>query len=167
VGLGEHAQPPLAGLVRAALERGVVEGDGQQQHRIGTIRPGLGHLHRIEHEVLAQQRQVDRGAHRVQELERTPEEPWLGQHRQCGRPRRLEAPGRVHGIEVLPDRSGRGAATLQLADHPQRTRAPGAAKGRVQVPRRVPVTRPCRELVGTTGQRVDTCAGRLENGPQT
>ena len=62
-----------------------------QQHEIGAVRPCLVHLVRADDEVLAQHRDVDRGADRVQVGQRAAEPAALGEHRD--RPR---AAGRVH-----------------------------------------------------------------------
>ena len=69
-----------ASSVRASL---VVERRQDQEDAVGAHRACFGHLIRIEHEVLAQQRQVDRGMRRVEVAERALEMGVLGQHGQA------------------------------------------------------------------------------------
>ena len=75
-----------------------------QQHRVGAGRLRLEQLILRDDEILAQQRDVDRRAHRRQVLERAVEERRLGQHRD-----RRRAGRRVAASRSPPDRSRRAA----------------------------------------------------------
>jgi len=59
----------------------IVEDPHDEQHGIGAGRPGRAKLHRVDDEVLAQQRQLDRRPDGAQVLEAPAEKLGLGQHR--------------------------------------------------------------------------------------
>ena len=107
---GHHAV--LADLgVQVGQQRLLERGD-DQQHQIGAVRPGFGHLVRRDDEVLAQQRNVDGGPDRIEVGERTAEAPLLGEHadRRRAARRRRPRPARP-GRRSSPARpcSGSGA----------------------------------------------------------
>ena len=96
-----------------------------QQHRVRAGRARLVELVRVDDEVLAQDRNRHRGAHRTQILERAAEEALVGEHRDRG-----GAGGRVAArdrdrIVRLAQHALRGRAALALGDD-RRTRARAA-----------------------------------------
>ncbi len=73
--------------------------DREQQHRVGTGRPDLGELPRVDDELLGQHGDGDRGADPPQIVDRAAEPVRLAQHRD-GRRATVDVGARL-GDEVL------------------------------------------------------------------
>ena len=100
-----------------AGEGGLVERRHDQQDEVGAVGPGLPHLVRRDHEVLAQHGDVDRRPHRGEVVEAAAEPALLGEHADHG-----GAPGLVVDREAgrVGDRGEgalAGAGPLHLGDH--------------------------------------------------
>ena len=89
-----------AGVVQLAEQAVVRQRGDDEQGGVGTRRPGLDELHRIDREVLAEDGQVDRGARRAQVVEVATEVGPIGEHRQAGGPAGGVRGGGVGGDEV-------------------------------------------------------------------
>ena len=96
----------------------VVEAGHDQQDAVGTERPGLEDLVRIDHEVLAQRRQLGGAARLAEELVLALEVGLVGQHRQAGGATALVGRGERRRIEVRPDQALAGRGLLDLGDQP-------------------------------------------------
>ncbi len=135
VHLDQHRQAELAGQVVQAAQPVVVEGGHDEQHQVGAGGPGLEHLVGLDHEVLAQQRGVDGGAHGAQVVEAAAEAALLGEHADRGGPAGgvlAREGGRVGDLgQVALAR----AAPLHLGDHARARLAQGRHRvaGRVDV----------------------------------
>src|SRR5699024_6473490 len=80
VGLDErrHAQLPGESVELAQLHR--IEGGDDEQDDVGPVRPGLVELVLVDHEVLAQDRDVHGGAYGVEVVEAAGEAAGFGEH---------------------------------------------------------------------------------------
>ena len=94
----------------------VVEQRQHDQHRIGSGDPRLGHLARVDEEVLGQDRAVEFAARRGEIVERAAEK-WRDRKGRSAhrRPRHSRAPA-PRGSASAPDRPGRGRRFLDLED---------------------------------------------------
>ncbi|MNH24541.1 hypothetical protein D3C79_844810 [compost metagenome] len=81
----------------------VIQRRNDQQHTVSAQGPGFDDLVRIDHEVLADHRQLARGARLLQVDVAALEVVDIGQHRQAGRPALLVADGDVGRNEVFAD----------------------------------------------------------------
>ena len=130
VHLDEHGHPELAGLVVQPAQQVVVERGDDQQDQVGAGGAGLEHLVGLDHEVLAQQRDVDRGADRAEVVEAAAEPALLGEHADRGG----TAGGVADGRGRRDRRSPRGRPCSGCAASPRRSRwspaRAGAASGR-------------------------------------
>jgi len=98
----------------------VVEALGDQEHRIGTVHPGLDDLIKVDDELLAEHGQIDRATGRLQVGEAAAEAGVIREHG--------EGSGSAAGIgrgDLRHGRRGanlarRRAATLELGDQSQR-----------------------------------------------
>ena len=99
-------------------QRVLLQRRDDQQHEVGAVRAGLVHLVRADDEVLAQHRDVDGGAHRVEVVERAAEPAPLGEHadRRARRPPRSRRPARP-GRRSSASAPLRRAGALHLGDH--------------------------------------------------
>ena len=118
---GRHAERPGARQERREL--GVVEDLGDQEDRVGAGEAGLDDLVLVDEEVLAQQRDRDRGADAGEVREVALEVGGVGQDAQAGGAVGLVGPGDRDRVEVVADDPGRGAGLLDLGDQPDRPRA--------------------------------------------
>jgi hypothetical protein len=103
-----------------------------QQHQVGAVRPRLVHLVAGDHEVLAQDRDLHRGADGGQVVERPAEPTPLGEHADGPGTTGGVVAGQVGRVGDLGELSTGRGGTLHLRDH----RHAGAAQGRVRVQRR-------------------------------
>ena len=120
VGLDEHVEPELDGQGVQVGQQGVVgERRGDEQDCVRADGPGLEHLHLVDDEVLAQHRDVDRGASSVEVGDRPTEVSGVGQDRETrctARAVRSRGPRRVEPRRQLTLRRG---AALELGDDGQ------------------------------------------------
>lgn len=93
VRLDERGEPDRLGSLDQGDQGLLVEGGDDQQGEVGAVRPGLPQLVRGDDEVLAQDRDVDLGADRLQVGERAAEAALLGEDRDDGRAARLVVRG--------------------------------------------------------------------------
>ncbi len=129
VHLDQHVQAELGRQRRQVRHvRGRVgKGRGDQQDAVGTQRARLHDLVGIDGEILAQHRQRDRGARRLQVRIRPLEEIDVGQHRKAGRAALLVGSRQRGRIEIGPDQALAGRGLLDLGDH--RVAPGGDARG--------------------------------------
>ncbi len=119
---------PAATSSRRSSSPGWQGGDDQQD----GVRAGGGSLvdlHFVEHEILAQQRQIDRVADGAQVIEVSLEKALVGQDGNGVRPGGLVSAGDLDGIEILGDHPGGGRGALDLGDERRACvpRRPGSA----------------------------------------
>ena len=86
---------------------------------VGTPGARLVDLVGLEHEVLAQHRQLGGVARRGQELRRALEGRRVGQHGEAGRAARLVGAGQRRRVEIRADQALRRARLLDLGDQPE------------------------------------------------
>ena len=115
--LDQHRQPQSPGHLEQIGQILVGEDRRDQQGGIGPGGPGLEQLVGGEDEVLAQQGELHRVAHRHQHLKAPLEEALVGQHRQAAGATIPVAPGNGDGVEVFADHPLAGAGLLDLGDH--------------------------------------------------
>ena len=116
VDLHQHVH---AAIHRRRLDLGrlrVVERGHDDQNGVGTDRPRLGRLPRIDQEILADDGQVDGGACGDQIGVGPPEPMLVGQHRQAGGTAGGIGAGVRGRIEILADHALGGARLLDLGD---------------------------------------------------
>ena len=124
VHLDQRVHPPFGGGVEQ-VARGVVADRGEDdQDAVGAPGAGLGDLVGLEHEVLAQHRQLRRGAGLDQVVRRALEARAVGEHRQAGGAAQLIGAGDLGRVEVGADQALGRAGLLDLGD--QRVLAGGA-----------------------------------------
>jgi hypothetical protein len=109
----------------------LLQGGHDQQDQVGAVRARLVHLVAGHHEVLAQQRHLDRRPHRVEVLQAPAEPARLGQHRHAARAAGRVLLGQVGRVGDVGERALRRRRPLDLGDHPDA----GLAQQRVRVQR--------------------------------
>ncbi len=87
-----------------------------QQHGIGSGCPRLEDLVRVQHKILAQQGQADRGANQWQKIQVPLKKMFLGQHADAGGAGGLVDFCNGDGIKVLPDDSCRGTGPFDFGN---------------------------------------------------
>ena len=117
VHLDERREPDGLRALDERLQGGLVQGGHDQQREVGAVRPGLPQLVRGDDEVLAQDRDVDLGAHGLQVGERTAEAALLGQYGDDGGAARLVVGGEPGRVGDRGERALGRAGALDLADH--------------------------------------------------
>ncbi len=118
VHLDQRRQPDGHGAFDQGDQRLLLERGDDEQHQVGAARAGLPQLVARDDEVLAQHRDVDRGAHRVQIGQRAAEPALLGEHADAGRTAGFVVGGeRGRVVDACELALGRAAA-LDLGDHP-------------------------------------------------
>jgi hypothetical protein len=129
VHLDQRGHPQGLGALTQADQRGLVEGRHDEQDDVRAPGARLPHLVAGDHEVLAQHRDVDRGAHGGQVLEAAAEAALLGEDADhagaTGRVVRRE-PGRVGDHR---ERTLARAGALDLGDHLDATAAAERGQG--------------------------------------
>ena len=106
-----------------------------QQDGVGADGAGAADLVGVDHEVLAQHRDVAGGARFDQVVLAALEELHVGQHRQAGGAMGFIAPGNGGGIEVLPDYASGGTGLLDLGDYRRLARGDLGADGTDEIAR--------------------------------
>ena len=127
VHLDEHvqAQGHGSGFEVGHLRR---QAGGNEQDAIGPHGTGFHHLVLIDHEVLAQHRQLAGRTGLLQVGDRALEEALVGQHTQAGRAVARVAVGDLGGAEVRAQDALAGAGLLDLGDHAGAAGGDGAAQ---------------------------------------
>jgi hypothetical protein len=98
-------------------EGGLLQRHGKQEHSIGARGAGLPYLVAADNEVLAQQWDLDSGAHRAQVSEVATERAFLGEDADPRRTALLVVARQLGRVRDLGQRALAGAATLDLRDH--------------------------------------------------
>ena len=99
-----------------SLAARVVERGHDDQDAVGAMGAGFDHLIGVEHEILAQHRQVGRRARRDHEIEMALERRRVGQHRQARRAAGLIGLGQRRRIEIGADQPLGRRGLLHLGD---------------------------------------------------
>ena len=113
-------------------ELAVGERRDDEQHEVGAVGAGLPHLVVGDHEVLAQHRHPDRGAHGIEVVEAAAEAALLGEHRHGRRSPGLVGHREGGGVGDVGQRTLARAGPLDLGDE----RQAGAAQHGIGVDRR-------------------------------
>ena len=113
----QHIAASLLGGVVELVHLFIRQGRRDQQNGVGPHGPGLEDLPGVDHEVLAQHRQIDRVTCCTQVMLITLEEVLVGEHRQTGRAVFLVAAGNLHRIEIITDHTLAGGGLLDFGDH--------------------------------------------------
>ena len=113
----QHIQADALGHGRQLGHLHVIQRGDDQQHAVGAQGTGFDDLVRIDHEILADHRQLARGTRLLQEQVGTLEEVDIGQHGQASRPALLIADGDLGRDEVLTDHAFARRGLLDLGDH--------------------------------------------------
>ena len=113
----QHVQAQFQRAGFQFRHQAVVERRDDQQDRIGAHRARFVDLVHVDHEVLAQHRNLAGGARLLQVVHRALEEMHVGQHRQARRAMARVALGDVRRLEVRAQHAFRRRRLLHFGDH--------------------------------------------------
>src|ERR1700733_9231648 len=114
--LGEHVHAKARSRFFEICRLAVGQRRQDKQDAIGAHRPRFGDLIGVEHEILAQHRQLAGGARRDKMFGVALEIRCVGQHRKTSRAAQLVCLGDGGGIEIGPDHAARGRGHLDFGD---------------------------------------------------
>ena len=112
----QHVHAVVDRRVLDVLGGGIVERRHDDQDAVGAVGAGLDHLIGIEHEILAQHRQICRRARRHHEIQMALERRRIRQHRKTRRAAGLIGSCQRRRIEIGADQSLRGRSLLHLGN---------------------------------------------------
>ena len=113
----QHVQADAFGHGRQLGHLHVIQCRDNQQHAVGTQGTSFDDLVRVDHEILADHRQLARSARLLQERVGTLEVVNIRQHRQAGCPTLLVTDGDLSGYEVFANHAFARRGFLDLGDH--------------------------------------------------
>ena len=116
VDLAEDVELEVGGGLAEGQELLVGEGGDDEQDGVGSGGAGFEHLEGIDHEVLAQAGNLDRGRGDLEVGEGALEELLVGEDREGGGAGGLERAGQGGGLEGLADEALGGRGLLELGD---------------------------------------------------
>ena len=116
VDFDQHVHAVRDRRVLDILGGGIVERRHDDQDAVGAMGAGLGHLIGVEHEILAQHRQIGRRARRHHEIEMALERRGVGEHRQARGTAGLIGLCKRRRVEVGTDQPLGGRGLLHFRD---------------------------------------------------